>query len=178
MALRRWVLQAVVAAVVVGVGGVGCAPAARTDVVKVGGWELTVRRDVVTDRDSSLAIAWASVHPRGATASGLAILCDGRYRSGIAIFLSADSLLGRADGYPVSLRFGDAVPMASRWETARSGRALSVPVPEQTSFLEALRANPRVAIEIASAYGTYRYVIDTTGLDELLDRMPCYAGPH
>jgi hypothetical protein len=178
MGTRAWVLRAVFALVVVGMAVAGCAPATRGGGVKVGGWELTVRRDVVTDQDTSLAIAWASVHPGNARVSGLAILCDAHYRNGIAIFISANTLLGRDDGYPVILRFGGAAPMTARWETARSGRALSVPEAEQNSFLEALRMNPRVAIEIASSYGTYRYVVDARGVDELLERMPCYVGPR
>jgi hypothetical protein len=174
--VRAWLPRTSLVVVTLGIAIVACAPSTRSNVAHVGRWELTARRDVVTHADTSLAIAWASVHPNGASASGLAIACDARYRSGIAVFISANTLLGRDDTYPVSLRFGDAVPVDAVWETVKTGRALSVPEAEQTSFLEALRGNPRVDIEITSSYGRYRYVVDARGLDELLERMPCYAG--
>lgn len=77
MPIRSWVIRV---AITVAVGGAfGCVPVTRSTVTMVGSWELSPRRDVVSDQDSSLAIAWALLHPPGATASGLAILFDARF---------------------------------------------------------------------------------------------------
>jgi hypothetical protein len=172
MGPRARVPTAVFALVIAGMGIVGCAPV-RSNVVSVGAWELTVRRDVVTELDASLAIAWARVHPLGATASGLAILCDASYRYGIAIFLAADRGLGADDRYDVELRFGRAEPVTSRWDAASSARAVSLPATDQPAFLGSLRANPRLAVRIMASPEAYSYVIDTSGLDVLLAQMPC-----
>ena len=56
MGIQARTPSVVFALAVVGMGIVGCAPAARSNVISVGAWELTLRRDAVTGLVSS---GWA-----------------------------------------------------------------------------------------------------------------------
>jgi hypothetical protein len=181
MVIATWVHRCArttaIAALVVGVVA-GCAPAATPRYVSVGSWEFTARRDVVTQQDTSLAIAWAFLHPRGAAASGLAIHCDARFLHGIGIYLAADTYIGSEAAYPVTLQFGNAPTVTLPWQTAASGRAVYLPDEHQQMFLEQLQQNPRISLRVTAGPGTIAYVVDATGLAAMLDALTCYSGPR
>ena len=171
------VLRATVFSALV-VGVVSCAPATTPRYVGIGAWEFTARRDVVTQQDTSLAIAWAFLHPRSAAASGLAIHCDARFLHGIAIYLGADRDLGSDEALAVTLQFGSGSTITVPWLATASGRAVYLPHEYQQAFLQELQRHPRISLRIATGSTTLTYVVDTTGLAALLDALVCYTGPR